>query len=137
MNNSVIEIAKPKIHIDAKIMAELKTQTDELGQVILHFIYFAHPLSEGNKIRIWPTSFLYDLNSSHESSLVYAENISLYPTWMDVEPGGQRYFTLIFSGLPKSCTMFDFVEQCSSQYGAFEVRNIKRNNTDVYFFAMS
>jgi len=137
MNNTVIEITKPSVEIDAHIRNQLLTQTETLGQVVLHFFFIAHPYSEGNKIRIWPSSYLHDQHSAHSSELVHIENITLYPEWMDVDPGGQRFFSLIFDGLPKSCTVFDFIEQCDSQYGAFEVRNIQRNNTDVYYFKMS
>jgi len=56
----------------------------------------------GDKIRIWKTTFL------------------LYG------------FTLIFSGLPKTCMMFDLIEQIQAP-GAFEVKNITRNKSDVYF----
>ncbi len=133
---SVIEIKKPKAKIDPSILAQLKTSPEEAGQVILHFIYLSFPLGEGSKIRIWPSSFLFDHHSDHRSELVHIENISLYPEWTDVHPGRQHYFSLIFSGLPKSCTFFDFVEECASQFGAFEVKNIKRNNTDVYYFLL-
>ncbi len=133
---SVIEITKPKIQIDPGLLSQLVTKTEEMGQVVLHFLFNVPIYSEGTKIRIWPSSYLYDLNSDHVSELVHHENITLYPEWQDIEAGGQRFFSLFFSGLPKSCTLFDFVEECNAQYGAFEVRNIQRNNSDVYYFLM-
>lgn len=135
MSTKIIE--KPKTEIAEEVLSMLATQTDEQGQVILHFLYQVNIFSIGNKIRIWPTTFLYDLHSDHKSELVHVENICLYPTWQDLKPGKNYFFTLIFSGLPKSCNLFDFVEHCDGSPGAFEVRNIKRNTSDVYYIRMS
>jgi len=38
-------------------------------------------------------------------------------------------FTLIFSSLPKTCEVFDLIEEVPS---GFEVYDIKRNSSDVY-----
>jgi hypothetical protein len=118
--------------IDADILKELKTSIDEQGQVVLHFLYKA-PLTQLMNIRIWPTSYLYDLHSSHISELIHFENIVLAPDWTTCFPGENVYFTLIFSGLPKSCTAFDFIEKCENEFGNFEARNIERNASDVYY----
>lgn len=135
MGTKVIE--KPKVEIAEALLKQLATQAEEQGQVILHFLYQVQIFSFGNKIRIWPSSFLYDLHSDHRSELVHVENISIYPEWLELMPGQHHFFTLIFSGLPKSCTLFDFVEHCDGGPGAFEVRNIKRNNSDVYYIRIS
>jgi hypothetical protein len=129
-------ITRPSISIDPEILKELKNQTEEQGQVVLHFLYNA-PVSMIMNIRIWPTTYLYDQHSSHRSDLVHIEHICLAPMWMPCFPGEKLYFTLIFSGLPKSCTVFDFVEECHSEGGAFEARGIIRNNSDVYYLEMS
>ncbi len=126
-------ITKPKVEISPHILSQLKTQTEELGQVIIHFIYITPVFFTDAKIRIWPTSYLYDHHSDHRSELVHAENITYYPEWQQCDPGVSNYFTLIFSGLPKSCTIFDFIEHCDNNWGAFEVRNIARNESDVYY----
>ena len=82
-------------------------------------------------IRIWRTTFLIDAASSARSQLVHAENITLAPMWTLI-PGNQEYtFLLIFSGLPKSCRQFDLVEEIA-QPGGFHIKNIQRNETDVY-----
>ena len=128
-------IEKPKVQIDPEILQQLATQSEEAGQVILHFLFRSNPFTH-SKIRIWPTSFLYDLNSSHRSEMVHFENISLYPEWMDVAAGGMRFFTLFFSGLPRDCTHFDFVEECGGEAYNFEVRKIPRNKQDVYYIQM-
>jgi hypothetical protein len=135
MSTRIIE--RPKVEIAAEVLRLLASQTEEQGQVILHFLYQVNIFSFGNKIRIWPTSFLYDLHSDHKSELVHVENISIYPNWLDLYPGQNHFFTLIFTGLPKSCTIFDFIEECGGGQGAFEVRNIKRNESDVYYIRMS
>jgi hypothetical protein len=129
-------ITQPKIHIDAEILAGLKNQTEELGQVVLHFLYNA-PLTSFMNIRIWPTTYLYDQHSSHRSDMVHVENIVLAPMWMPCLPGEKLYFTLVFSGLPKSCSVFDFIEECYVEGGAFEARGIHRNESDVYYLEMS
>ena len=126
-------IEKPDVEISPSILEKLRTQTDESGQVIVHCISQArsvYPLL----LRVWRTTFLYDLNSSHKSHLVHYENISLAPEWTVIPPGYELYYTLFFSGLPKSCTRFDLVEEIKMPF-PFIVRNIRRNNADVYYVA--
>jgi hypothetical protein len=53
------------------------------------------------------------------------------PKWMKIASGSTLRFTLFFSTLPKNCTVFDFFEDITES-GAFEIRGIKRNNSDVY-----
>ena len=52
-------------------------------------------------------------------------------TWLQLEPLMIFNFTLVFSGLPKSCKMFDLVEEIP-QSGGFYHGKIKRNKSDVY-----
>ncbi len=129
---SVITIDKPKIDISPEIRKQLLTQTEEMGQVVMHFLY--EPGIYGSKIRIWPTSYLYDQHSSHRSELVHQDRISLYPEWTDVYPMMDHFFTLIFSGLPKTCSTFNFKEECANQGNEFKVDDIIRNQSDVYYF---
>ncbi len=125
-------LTEPNIQIDPEILAELTNETEEAGQVVLHILYNT-PMHTFMNIRIWPTTYLFDKHSSHRSDLVHVENICLYPNWMPCFPGEKFHFTLIFSGLPKSCTVFDFIEVCDNEAGAFEERGLQRNATDVYF----
>ncbi len=86
---------------------------------------------EGLLIRIWKTTFLNDISSGSKSSLIHTENISMAPQWTMI-PASQPYsFLLIFTRLPHDCRAFDFVEEIP-QPGGFSVRNIPRNETDVY-----
>jgi len=132
---SVVIIDKPKISISKEIREQLLTQTEEQGQVILHFLYRSGLY--GSRIRIWPTTYLYDQHTTHRSELVHREQISLFPEWTDVMPLTDYYFTLIMSGLPKSCTVFNFREECNNQGNEFKVDDIIRNQSDVYYFQMS
>lgn len=129
-----IIIEKPKVRISTSILTELEEKTYEQGQVVFHILFLSVLMP--THIRIWPSTHLYDLNSSHKSDLVHSENISLYPEWSLCPQGKGHHFTLVFSGLPKSCTRFDLVEHCTNQSGAFEIRNVNRNDTDVYYYEM-
>lgn len=70
--------------------------------------------------------------SDHQSEMVHAENISIYPEWQEVLDGSTAYFSLIFTGLPKSCRKFDLYERIPES-GGFMVWGIERNETDVYY----
>jgi hypothetical protein len=123
-------ITKPDVSIDTDTLLQLKTITQEESQVIVHCSYTSQGFMD--LIRIWPTTYLIDKGSDNKSELVHAVNVSLAPIWTRLEYGETRVFTLIFSGLPKSCTVFDFIESVPEPNG-FEIRNIKRNASDVYF----
>ena len=75
--------------------------------------------------------FFYARDSSHKSSLIHTLKISIYPSWTFIEPGKSFFFTLIFSGLPRSCKSFDLIENIPEP-GGFMVENIGRNELDVY-----
>lgn len=125
-------ITKPKVEIDASILADLKEQIQEAGQVVFHCFYKnKYPFESA--IRIWMTTYLYDHHSDHKSEMVHAEKIVYAPDWQIVPSHATSHFSLIFSGLPKSCTLFDFVEQTGSEGGAFIFKNVPRNDADVYY----
>jgi hypothetical protein len=129
---SIRIIDKPKIEIEPDILQKLKAQTEEMGQVVLHFLFEVSD-EWGSAMRIWPTTYLFDQDSDHTSDLVHNENISLYPDWTPCTAFSKNTFTLVFSGLPKSCTIFDFEEFCNGSGGEFVIRGIPRNSTDVYY----
>ncbi|MFB9121199.1 hypothetical protein ACFFUE_08380 [Bergeyella porcorum] len=116
--------------IAEELLQELQSQTLEERQVIVHCCFPASPLA-GNLIRVWRSTFLVDRNSGHRSPLLHAENITIFPFWTEVEPMQDHWFTLIFAGLPNDCTSFD-LEEIIPQSGGFSVKQIRRNNTDVY-----
>jgi len=45
-------------------------------------------------------------------------------------------FTLFFAPLPKSCKVFDLLEDIFESNG-FKVKGIERNNSDVYFIQIN
>lgn len=124
-------ITKPKVEIDPELLSKIEEQVQEAGQVIIHCI-LKNLSAQGMMMRIWPTTYLYDIDSDHISKLVHAENISYFPVWQEMKLG-ENYFTLIFEGLPKSCKIFDLIEECQGNIGAFRIMNIPRNERDVYY----
>lgn len=122
-------IIKRKVKINEEARIQLLSDPEEESQVVLHFIYRTKLVK--TTIRIWNSTFLCDCDSSHRSALVHSENIAIYPVWMDVYASKPVHFTLIFKGLPKSCTKFDFIEDIPEP-GGFVVRNIARNDSDIY-----
>ncbi len=128
---SVVIIDKPKVSVEADILLEIQNQIHEVGQVVLHFLFESG--SEDALIRIWQTSYLYDQHSDHVSDLVHAENITYFPIWTICNANNKHYFTLIFSGLPRNCLIFDFKEDCGGKFGAFQLKSILRNKSDVYY----
>lgn len=123
-------IKNPKTFIDPALLEELETFVADEGQVIIHG--FCRGLMTGTAIRIWPSTYLNDRDSSHQSELVHFEKISAFPAWTPVLPNSIFSFTLIFSGLSKICTVFSLYEDIPEK-GGFYVPNISRNQQDVYY----
>lgn len=111
------------------IAQEEDTSVSEESQVVVHCTYKASLWVDG--IRVWKSTFLISRDCGHRSELLHVENISLYPVWTRLYYGEVRNFTLIFAGLPKSCTAFDLVEEIPEP-GGFLVEHIARNQSDVY-----
>lgn len=129
-----IPVIQPKIKLNKRTKKKLLNKADEESQVIVHCVFKAH--LEDCRIRIWKSTFLYSKNNTHKSKLLHIENISVAPRWTDLKRGESRTFTLIFSALPKSCKVFDFVEEIKEPM-EFTVRNIARNKSDVYTITLS
>jgi len=113
--------------------AALKTSIEESAYTEA-FVYVHCAFRNGWKdalLRIWRTSFLVDQSTGIKSGLVHAENISIAPLWTLISDYQTHHFLLIFSPLPKSCPQFDFIEEIV-QPGGFHVRDIRRNQRDVY-----
>lgn len=119
---------KPKIA--QEILEKIQTGFLEEKQVIVHCCLPALPFF-GSLVRVWPTTFLIDEEHGHRSTLVHAENIGRFPDWTEVPPMQDFWFTLIFTGLPNSCTHFSLIEFIPQQRG-FMVDRIPRNKTDIY-----
>lgn len=125
-------ITKPKIEISPEILKQLVSQVNEEGQVVFHCL-FANKYPFETAIRIWTSTYLHDHHTEHISKLVHAERIVYAPQWQIVPPFSASHFSLFFTGLPKSCTHFDFVEETNSESGAFIFKNIIRNQADIYY----
>jgi len=127
-------IEKPKVNISPSLLKQLETYTSDQGQVIIHGVCKA--TSENPYIRIWPTTYLFDQHTDHVSELVHFEKISAFPVWTEIKAHSHFGFTLIFSGLPKSCTLFDLKEVIPQSNG-FHIPFITRNEQDVYYIDFS
>ena len=120
-------LVKPKVDVETLASIDPSTMEDSFVYVHCHF----NNTSDDMLIRIWSTTFLVDRDSAARSQLIHAENISYAPLWTIIPRKGDFAFLLIFGGLPKSCLVFDMVEEIA-QPGGFHIKNIKRNETDVY-----
>lgn len=118
---------KPSVDIDT--LQAIDAETLEDSYVYVH-CYFQNKHKD-MLIRIWRTTYLVDRSSGARSRLVHAENISFAPVWTQIPDGKTYSFLLIFSALPKSCKLFDLIEDIP-QAGGFFIENIARNQTDVY-----
>ncbi len=131
-------VISPDRTIDILSKLKQSIEVEEESQVVLH-CSFSNWKYGYTEIRIWQSTFLYDLGSSHISKLVHVENITVYPNWMYLAERETVVFTLIFTGLPKTCTLFKMIEKIPQSGGAnitesgFYTLNIERNSTDVYF----
>jgi len=129
LQNSHTLTPEKKTLIGVDVLASIDPELLEDSYVYVHCSF---PITEpGMLIRIWKTTFLRDSHSTGQSQLIHAENISYAPEWTMIPNKGTYSFLLIFSALPKSCTLFDLVEDIPQPNG-FLVKDIKRNKTDVY-----
>lgn len=104
-------------------LVEIKTLESEERQTIVHCT-----CDEVYAYRVWPSTYLIEHGTDKRAKLITAFNISFAPQWTLNDGKG---FTLIFEGLSKGCAAFDLIE-IIPQAGGFEVKNIRRNKTDVY-----
>jgi hypothetical protein len=121
--------AKTKPVIDLDVLEAISPETLQDGYVYVH-CHFQNEWQDA-LIRIWKTTFLVDRTSGTKSPLIHAENISLAPIWTMIADQQIHTFLLIFEALPKTCKVFDLVEEIP-QPGGFHVVDIHRNPSDVY-----
>lgn len=103
---------------------------NEEQQVIIHCSIYAMDL--GDAARIWKSTYLIDRITGKTYKLLFADGINFAPQWTLIPFNKPLEFTLIFKGLPKDCKSFDLVEIIPEE-GGFEVLNVTRNSTDVYY----
>ena len=121
--------AKTKPDLDSALLVSIDPQTLTDSYVYVH-CYFQNEWKDA-LVRIWKTTFLVDHASGLKSALMHAENISIAPLWTLIPDNITHSFLLIFEALPKSCSQFDLIEEIP-QPGGFHVKNIQRNQNDVY-----
>ena len=134
--SSIIETppVKAKPTVDTDLLFSIKPELLNDAYMYVH-CYMRHTAQE-MLIRIWQSTFLVGQNGDGKAGLVHAENITYAPVWTIVPQNFNYHFLLIFSGLPKSCGIFDLVEQIP-QPGGFYVPDIVRTETDVYRIDLS
>ncbi|MDP4844009.1 MAG: hypothetical protein NWR83_06070 [Salibacteraceae bacterium] len=115
--------------IKEKVERKTKPEVNPEAQVIVHCTVYGMPFLA--QVRVWPSTFLVCQSTGHSSKLQHAEGIVFVPQWQPILESGKATFTLIFSGLPKTCTHFNFAEVIP-EAGGWLVKNIKRNAQDVY-----
>lgn len=120
---------KAKPEVDLELLAVLRPDLLNDSYVYVHCHF--NNVWDNTLIRIWKSTFLVDRDSPSKSELVHAENISMAPQWTIIPDRQPFSFLLIFSSLPKNCVIFDLVEDIAEADG-FHVRNVKRNEKDVY-----
>lgn len=118
-----------KVNPEVEVLHAVETSTLEDSHVYVH-CYFNNTHKD-MLIRIWKTTYLIDKVSGARSELLHVENISYAPQWTLIPDNRLFHFLLIFSALPKSCTQFDLLEEIP-QEGGFSVKDIMRNEQDVY-----
>jgi len=120
--------SKTNPEVDSEVLTSIAPSTLDDSYVYVH-CYFNNT-SDDMLIRVWRSTYLIDRASGTRSELIHAENISYAPMWTAIKKGAFS-FLLIFSSLPKDCTVFDLLEDIP-QSGGFFVQGIKRNLLDVY-----
>jgi len=123
---------QPKI--DAEVLASIEAEWLEDAFVYVHCHVPNH--WRNMLIRIWRTTYLADQHSGTRTGLLHAINITYAPVWTEVPEQGRYSFLLIFSALPKSCTLFDLIEDIP-QSGGFFFKDIARNSSDVYHLTLA
>jgi hypothetical protein len=108
---------------ETEVETEVKILESEERQTIVHCT-----CGDDYAFRIWLSTFLIEHSTGKRAKLITAFNISFAPQWTINDGKG---FTLIFEGLSKGCTEFD-LKEIIPQEGGFEIKDIQRNNTDVY-----
>jgi hypothetical protein len=123
------EIIKTKVEIDPEVLTEI----EEEAQVVVHCSFYNDPSVYIGEIgvRVWKETFIIDEQTGIQNKMVKAFGIVYQPNWYFIKPGETKRFTMIFDALPKTCVSFTLAE-IIPQSGAFVVKGIKRNNSDIY-----
>jgi hypothetical protein len=122
------KIKTEKVDIAPELLEQINTQEEK--QVIIHATVKGFSIGDGT-LRVWPTTYLIPKGSNKKCKILHHFNIAMFPQWQTLKINATLHFTLVFEGLPSDCKSFDLVE-IIPEPGAFEVKNIQRNEQDVY-----
>jgi hypothetical protein len=114
----------PELQKEEAVEVAAETLVAEEGQVIVHCV-----CGQDAYYRIWHSTFLIEHGTGKKARLITAFNVSFYPYWTPKTKG--KTFTLVFEGLSKTCAVFD-LQEVIPEPGGFHVKDIVRNQTDVY-----
>ena len=128
MNTITYPTISSPVAIDAKL-AELPSEERQVVIHINHHACFRSCVSSGAcSVCLNSTVYLLPNTTSTPSLLLHAINAELLDNMMILKKEVMN-FSLIFCGLPKNATSFDFIEPGD---GGWRLLNIKRNKSDVY-----
>ena len=128
MNKIIHPAVSSSVAIDEKL-AQLPLEDQQVVIHINHHACFRACVSSGAcSVCLNSTVYLLPNTVSTPSLLVHAINAELLNNMMILKKEIMN-FSLIFSGLPKDATSFDFIEPGD---GGWRLLNIKRNKIDVY-----
>ena len=134
MDKILAKPIKTLVQVHNEPIETLLANAQEQGQVIIHCLHYGCSSECGKtlkcELKLNPNVQLIPTNGSRPSKLIQTYNINLPPGRTFKNSYGTE-FTLIFTGLPKNCTEFDFIEPDEGGKG-WEAKNIKRNKTDLY-----
>jgi hypothetical protein len=127
------DVQDPPVKTKPEVGEEVLTSIDPstLNDSFVYVHCYFNNTSDDMLIRVWRSTFLIDRASGARAELIHAENISFAPVWTLIPKKGTFSFLLIFSALPKDCTVFDLLEDIP-QSGGFFIPGIQRNQLDVY-----
>jgi hypothetical protein len=119
--------------LEESLLTELLSQTKEEGATYVHCMYIS-PFEYvfGGWVNIWPTTFIVDAESGEKMQMSHAIGVPLNPSRHFFKRcGEQKWFTLIFPKMPKDWRQFHLIEYANGKE-SFQVKDIARNQTDVY-----
>lgn len=120
------------IKVNDKEMRQLHEQAAEKGQVIFHcYHHSCYDFCSGScQVSLNPGVLLMPHEGGEPSSLLHLYNMELAPLFIK-KVYDLTNFTIVFSGLPKHCDHFDFIEPDDDGAG-WELTDIARNKSNVY-----
>jgi hypothetical protein len=122
----------PEISVAKKVKQQIHNLPQEESQVIIHInLHPCNPIclsSNSCRFEVSAEISLIPNTNASASRLVHAININVSPATIAITKEVTS-FSLVFNGLPKLATSFDFIEPGNK---GWKLLNIPRNISDVY-----